>query len=109
MMLTCAERVLKAVGVSRCTIAHKPPQGLPGFSKGWKWQSERRKLKLPSGGWLEASGSHVAPSKAQWAAAFPAHTVDYAALNSPPGQTTLCSPSSLNCIGTQKALTEHNQ
>ena len=62
-------------------------QGLPGFSKGWKWHSERRKLKLPSSGWLEASGSHVAPSKAQWAAAFPAHTVDYAALNSPPGDT----------------------
>ena len=61
------------------------PQGLPGFSKAWKWHSERRKLKLPSSGWLEALGTHTQPSKAQWAAAFPAHAVDYAALNNPPG------------------------
>ena len=49
-----------------------------------KWAWERRKLGLPSTGWLEASGRQE-PTPAEFQAAFPSHAVDYHALQKPPG------------------------
>ncbi|KAI3431506.1 hypothetical protein D9Q98_004556 [Chlorella vulgaris] len=51
------------------------------FSDVLRWNRERRKAGVPTDGYLEGN---MAPSPADFAAAFPTHPVDWAALNNPP-------------------------
>ena len=71
-----------------------------------RWSKERRKIGVPLNGWLAAN---KAPTPADYAEAFPMEPVDFAALESPPGEAAAAPKPAYMIDGTDNVCVAGNE